>query len=152
MKKICVIVIMALLGCGCVTKQSKVDLPPQHKSPTETATEESQVSIDSTRFLCDSVFTGDDVDVHTKPLIMKAPKYSKKAKEKHIEGKVICEFIIDTTGHVVSGSVEIISAEPEGIFEETVIEGVLQWTFSPAVRDGRKVCVKWKQPIEFKVK
>ena len=152
MKKICVIVIMALLGCGCVTKQSKVDLPPQHKSPTETATEESQVSIDSTRFLCDSVFTGDDVDVHTKPLTMKAPKYPKKAKEKHIEGKVICEFIIDTTGHVVSGSVEIISAEPEGIFEEAVIEGVLQWTFSPAVRDGRKVCVKWKQPIEFKVK
>ena len=60
--------------------------------------------------------------------------YPSDAKEKGIEGSVVLQYDVTVEGFVEN--VEIISAQPEGIFEKSAQGYVRQWHFSPARKDG----------------
>ncbi len=94
------------------------------------------------------------VKVEKKPEVLSnpKPKYPDIAKRSCLEGTVIIEFVIDTTGNVIPGSAKVKAARPEGIFEEAALEAIYQWKFSPGMQRDRKVRVRWQQPIKFQLK
>lgn len=94
------------------------------------------------------------VKVEKKPEVLSNPKprYPDIAKRSGLEGTVIIEFVIDTTGNVLPNSAKVKAARPEGIFEEAALEAIYQWKFSPGMQRDRKVRVRWQQPIKFQLK
>ncbi|RKZ28282.1 hypothetical protein DRQ26_01410 [bacterium] len=96
----------------------------------------------------------DWVKVEIKPKVLSTPKpkYPDIAKKSGLEGAVIVEFVIDTTGDVLPGSAKIVAARPEGIFEEAALNAIYKWKFSPGQQRDRKVRVRWRQPIKFTLK
>jgi len=94
------------------------------------------------------------VKVEIKPQVLEQPKpkYPDIAKRSGTEGAVIVEFVIDTTGSVLTGSAKVVQARPEGIFEEAALQAIYTWRFSPGQQRDRKVRVRWRQPITFKLK
>jgi len=92
------------------------------------------------------------VEVKPKRLNNPTPKYPDKAKHSGIEGHVMIEFIIDTTGDVWEGTARIVSAKPEGVFEEAALEAIYKWKFSPGMMGNKKVRVLWTQPIAFRLR
>jgi TonB family protein len=67
-----------------------------------------------------------------------APAYPAKAKKKHIEGTVKLRAIIATDGSVQHLEVE----EGEPILAEAALKAVKQWSYEPAVVDGKPVEVE----------
>lgn len=94
------------------------------------------------------------VKVEIKPQVLSQPKpkYPDIAKRSGLEGAVIIEFVVDTTGAVLPGSAKVIAARPEGIFEEAALDAIYKWKFSPGQQRDRKVRVRWRQPIKFTLK
>jgi TonB family protein len=77
------------------------------------------------------------------------PVYSEKARKDHIEGIVILEMLIDTTGHV--RNVTVLKGLPEGL-SEAAVTAVRQWTFDPATRNGQPVDVIFNITLSFHLK
>ena len=92
------------------------------------------------------------VEIKPKVISKPLPKYPDIAKKSGLEGAVIVEFVVDTTGDVLPGSAKVIAARPEGIFEEAALNAIYKWKFSPGQQRDRKVRVRWQQPITFKLK
>lgn len=80
-------------------------------------------------------------------LHMEAPKYPEAAREEGVEGKVVFSIVIDEEGKVVEA--EVVTSEPEGIFEETAREALMKWRYEPATVEGRPVKVRVGQTVEF---
>ena len=77
------------------------------------------------------------------------PHYPEKAKSLGIEGKVILEVDIDENG--VIKSIKIIKSVGYGL-DESAIETVKQYKFSPGEINGIKVPVKILLPINFQLR
>jgi len=94
------------------------------------------------------------IKVEIKPNVLSQPlpEYPDIAKRSNLEGIVIVEFVIDTTGGVLPGSARIVQARPEGIFEDAAREAIYKWSFSPGQQRDQKVRVRWQQPIRFKLR
>ena len=97
----------------------------------------------------DSVMTEDIVDElpvvqHRAPL-----PFPEKAKENNVNGFVTLNLLINKQGAVEQ--VKLVDAQPEGYFEEIALQGVQDWSFSPATYQGRFVSVWVKQKIKFQV-
>ncbi|RKZ33487.1 hypothetical protein DRQ33_04215 [bacterium] len=94
------------------------------------------------------------VKVEIKPSVVSRPdpQYPDIAKRSGLEGAVIVEFVIDTTGSVLPGSAKIIQAKPEGIFEQAALNAIYKWKFTPGQQRDRRVRVRWQQPIIFRIK
>jgi len=92
------------------------------------------------------------VEIKPKVLHKELPKYPDIAKRSGLEGAVIVEFVIDTTGDVVPGSARVIQARPKGIFEQAALDAIYKWKFSPGQQRDKKVRVRWQQPIIFKLR
>jgi len=92
------------------------------------------------------------VEVKPKVLNNPKPKYPDIARRSGLEGTVIVEFVVDTTGDVLAGSARVVQAKPEGIFEDAALKAIYKWKFTPGQQRDRKVLVKWRQPIHFKFK
>ncbi len=80
--------------------------------------------------------------IHTVP-----PIYPFRARRLGIEGWVRVEFVVDEKGAVQNP--KVLEANPEGIFEDAVLQSVTQWRFSPPTREGRPVRTTWERKIEF---
>jgi TonB family protein len=66
------------------------------------------------------------------------PRYAEEAKQFRIQGVVFLDAIISETGDIS----EVHVARPVGgSLEETAIEAVRQWKYSPTLQDGRPVWV-----------
>lgn len=75
------------------------------------------------------------------------PKYTKEAASHYIEGTVILELVLDTTGEPI----EVAIARPLGMgLDEQAVLGVTQWKFRPSILDGKPVRVKANLEISFK--
>ena len=92
------------------------------------------------------------VEIKPKVIHREFPKYPDIAKRSGLEGAVIVEFVIDTTGDVVPGSARVIQARPQGIFEQAALEAIYKWKFTPGMQRDKKVRVRWQQPIIFKLR
>ena len=95
------------------------------------------------------VFEATDVDQPAQPIARPKPMYPERARRLGIEGVVTIRFLVVGDGTVQQ--VEILSAKPSGVFEETVLKTVPSWRFRPGSIDGKPVSSWWSTDIEFKL-
>jgi len=83
------------------------------------------------------VFNSYELDSQPETLMRMQPPYPIRAQERGIEGVVQLKLLVNKDGSV--GQVEILSARPEGVFEETVRQTVPRWKFNPGRIAGEAV-------------
>lgn len=75
-----------------------------------------------------------------------SPLYPTSMRLAEEEGKVVIEFVVDTTGRVRQPIV-IKSTHPA--FEDKALHAVRRWRFDPALKEGRLVNAKMRVPVIF---
>jgi TonB family protein len=79
-----------------------------------------------------------------------APLYPPKLLADGTEGVVFAHFVVDTSGMVDPGSVEVISS-PHPMFTESVVDALGMMHFKPAIRGGVKVRQLVEQRFRFQI-
>lgn len=77
------------------------------------------------------------------------PPYPQRAKRLNQEGVVEVRFLVNQDGSV--SDVEILSATPEGMFEDSVLKTLPRWKFSPGKKDGQLVRTRVVTSIKFEL-
>lgn len=77
------------------------------------------------------------------------PVYPHAAKRRHIEGWIKVKFVVDERGHV--GQIAVLEAEPQGVFEQSVLRCIAGWRFKPGTIGGMAVKALVQQTIFFKL-
>jgi protein TonB len=70
-------------------------------------------------------------------MVRVAPRYPERALARGIEGRVLIEFTIATSGNVRDA--RVIAAEPSDIFNRSALDAVRQWRYNPKIVNGRPV-------------
>ncbi|MBU2455203.1 MAG: energy transducer TonB, partial [Proteobacteria bacterium] len=83
------------------------------------------------------------------PLVKIPPIYPVRASRRGIEGFVTVEFIVTQKGLVQE--IKIIEAEPETIFNKSVIQCVSKWKFLPGTVQGMPVATQAITTIRFEL-
>lgn len=71
------------------------------------------------------------------PLVKVAPTYPRYALERNLQGHVLLEFAVTTTGSVRDPVV--LEAEPPGVFDRAAIAAALRFRYKPKVIEGEAV-------------
>jgi len=71
------------------------------------------------------------------PIVKVAPVYPRRAQTRGIEGYVLLEFIVTSTGAVRDPVV--IEAKPPGIFDNAAIQAALKFKYKPKVVNGEAI-------------
>lgn len=77
---------------------------------------------------------------HILPMVKVNPTYPQPAATKGIEGFVDVIFDVTETGS--TKNIEVVYAEPERIFNSSVIKAVSRWKYKPKMEDGIAVTVR----------
>ncbi|MGH7752158.1 MAG: energy transducer TonB [Gemmatimonadales bacterium] len=131
------------------------DIPPvnlqEHFDPRDYTGEGVEGGI-GTGFVVgsDQVFMEAVVEEKPERLTGPAPQYPPFLQQAGIEGTVMLEAIIDTTGRVIPTSVKIVSSPNPG-FNAAARETVVKSLFRPARVHGRPVKVLIRIPIQFRL-
>jgi len=88
--------------------------------------------------------------VDEQPALVTHPpiRYAPEMQALRIGGTLIVEATLDTTGHVIPGSVKIVQT-PNPVFNEEARRIVLAATYRPARQGGKAVRTTIRQPITF---
>lgn len=62
------------------------------------------------------------------------PAYPEVARAQGIEGYVELEYDVSVDGRVED--VQVVAAEPEGVFEDAAVEAIRKWRYKPMVIKG----------------
>lgn len=89
------------------------------------------------------------LDAPLTPLARISPVYPLLAKRRGIEGEVQVAFVVDQNGTVKN--IEILSAIPQGFFEQSVRNCVSKWRFKPGTVGGEPVETKVETAIKFEL-
>lgn len=95
----------------------------------------------------DTVMTEDTVDELPKPTSRVPAPYPARARAKGIEGFVEVTMLIDTDGGVKD--LQVLEAQPPGVFEDAALAALRNWTFRPAQYEGRSVAIRVRQTYRF---
>jgi periplasmic protein TonB len=90
-----------------------------------------------------------DVDTHPREAAPIQPVYPDRARVLGKEGTLKLKVRIDTLGQVVD--VEVVEAEPAGLFEASALEAFRNAHFHPAIRQGRFVRYEAFIRVEFRL-
>ena len=84
-----------------------------------------------------------------KPRVIKAfpPHLTGEAKKSKVSGMVVVRCVITKEGKTSNASV--VESEPAGFYDESVLEAVKAYKFSPALRDGEPIDVCIELPIKI---
>jgi len=94
------------------------------------------------------VFELSEVDKAPAPTMQMPPRYPSDMQRDKVEGTVVLVFVLDERGRVKEARAET-STHPS--FERPAIDAVRQWMFEPAVKDGKPVRARIRQPIRFRL-
>jgi TonB family protein len=88
--------------------------------------------------------------VDQQPALVTHPsiRYAPEMQALRVGGTLIVEATLDTTGHVIPGSVRIVQS-PNPVFDDEARRVVLAATYRPARQGGRAVRSVIRQPITF---
>jgi len=92
-------------------------------------------------------FSEGQLDAPLTALVRVPPIYPMNARNRGIEGWVKVHFMVDETGHV--GDFEVVEAQPQDLFEQSVRRCVAGWRFKPGTVEGMPVRVKVETTIRF---
>ena len=95
------------------------------------------------------LFSVGQLDGPLTTLVQIPPIYPHTAKRRNIEGWVKVQFVVDEQG--TTGQVKILAADPEGVFEQSVLHCVSGWRFKPGTVGGVAVKALVEQTITFKL-
>jgi len=92
-------------------------------------------------------FEAGDIDNMLRPLSNVPPPYPFRARRMGIEGWVEIRFLVNEKGNVEI--VNVIKAEPENVFEDSVRQTVLRWHFTPGMVEGEPVKTWVSTTVKF---
>jgi len=75
------------------------------------------------------------------------PEYPAIARQAGMEGEVLVRMLVGTDGRVLRAEVQKGSA----LFDEEALKAARQWTFTPALTDGKPVMVWVRVPFNFRL-
>src|ERR1051325_6562131 len=78
------------------------------------------------------------------------PRYPEMLKSANVEGTVLAQFVVDTTGHVEPGSFKVLKSDHD-LFTQSVKAALNNMRFLPAEVGGRKVKQLVQQPFQFQL-
>ena len=78
------------------------------------------------------------------------PAFPLRARRDGVSGSVLLEFIVDASG--TPHEIHILSATPQGYFEQAALHAVATTHFSPASKNSRPVPCKVTLPLVFQVR
>jgi TonB family protein len=79
----------------------------------------------------------------------RGPRYPEDLRARNIEGEVLAQFVVDTTGRPVAGTLRLLRSTDPG-FARAVELVLWQMRFLPAeLKDGRRVRQLVQMPFEF---
>jgi len=79
-----------------------------------------------------------------------SPRYPDMLRQAGVEGEVLAQFVVDTTGKVENGSLKILKSSHD-LFIQSVRNALPQMKFIPAEVGGRKVKQLVQQPFTFSI-
>jgi protein TonB len=79
------------------------------------------------------------------------PEYPSMLQSGRVDGRVMAQFVVDTTGRVDMSTFSALEATNE-LFVRSVRRALSEWRFRPAEADGRRVRQLVEMPLVFKVK
>jgi protein TonB len=82
-------------------------------------------------------YSARDVDVHPRALREVRPDYPAAADRQQLSGKVMLQLKLEADGRV--SDVDVVRADPPGVFEESAIKAFRAARFAPAQRNGQPV-------------
>ena len=88
-----------------------------------------------------------DYDQPPRLLKQVRPTYPQDAFVKKIEGVVMLDVIIDSTGHVAAA--RVVQSVP--LLDAAALQCVRQWIFSPAMKHGQPVAIRASVPVTFRI-
>jgi protein TonB len=88
-----------------------------------------------------------DYDRPPRAIRITKPVYPQDAFVKKVEGVVVLEIVIDASGRVVRA--RVIKSVP--LLDAAAIAAVGEWTFAPAIKQGRPVAALAQAPITFRI-
>ena len=77
-----------------------------------------------------------------------SPRYPDMLRSANVEGEVLVQFVVDTTGRVENGSIKILKSSHD-LFTNSVRSALGNMRFYPAEIGGRKVKQLVQQPFNF---
>lgn len=78
-----------------------------------------------------------------------SPPYPRSARQAGWEGIVVVRILVDTDGS--PASVSIRSSSGYAIFDETAVNAVMKWKFSPATKEGQPIAAYHDVKISFRL-
>lgn len=78
---------------------------------------------------------------------MPPPSYPASAFENNQSGEVVLRVEVDAQGRV--SDVRVLSATNPGVFDAASIAAARQWTYHPAMKDGKAVAAAVRIPVNF---
>ena len=79
-----------------------------------------------------------------------SPRYPDMLRQAGVEGEVLAQFVVDTTGKAEAGSLKILKSSHD-MFVQSVKNALPQMKFIPAEVGGRKVKQLVQQPFTFSI-
>lgn len=124
------------------------DAPVTSRGGPDAESQAAQVAVDASR---DSVYSVLNVDqAATRVEGSGAPIYPPALVEQKVEGSVLAQYVVDSTGYTDPATVEILSStHPE--FVKSVRDALLVMRFAPGVVDGRRVRQLVQQSFTFRI-
>jgi protein TonB len=105
--------------------------------------------------LYDASGTNDNRNWDTREILMhvltkSAPPYPEALRSAGVDGHVLVEFTVDTTGRVDPNSIRVVESTHE-LFTRAVREALAGFRFVPAQAAGRRVSALAQMPFEFHI-
>ncbi len=98
----------------------------------------------------DLILEEDQVDEPPQVVSRTMPVYPPAALDRDQEGQVTLRLLIDADGAV--RRVQVLSADPPGVFEGAAEDAVRRWRYTPAVYQGRRVASWYRQRVLFRLR
>jgi protein TonB len=95
------------------------------------------------------IFSRNEVDQAPIVVYRVTPKLSAKRVSKMTTPRVVLLLVVNTDGSV--GEVRLMQGSGEEDFDQTIIDAIREWQFSPAILKGRKVRCWVEQRVTVKV-
>lgn len=79
------------------------------------------------------------------------PEYPSMLQSAHVDGEVLAQFVVDTTGRVDMSTFRALQPTNE-LFVNSVRHALAEWKFRPAEVEGRRVRQLVQMPLTFRVR
>jgi len=138
--------VFRLAGIPQVTRELWATCPAQADKLESKVPAEAGLDLPSNQVFLESV-------VEEKPEVLSGPKlqYPDLLRQAAIQGRVLVQAIIDTSGRAEPASVKVMQSPNPG-FDQPAMNYVLRALFRPARVHGRAVRVLLNLPIDFKIR